>query len=256
MPNDEATIADGWTRSPLTGVLSRSIGTWGHRLRLFQKRTVGPFYSSVNLTDGRRQVRSLGTVDPATALRLAFARLDPSVSTGISACRVGLGPLWERYRTECEAFRNASQSHRADAASHAAILMAYFGADYDVDRLCADVQRRYERVRARGGLRYKRERNVVRSGRTSTETVWQVTLPTRARAAEADFVLLHAMLRWATTVRGADRARWLDANPLNGIDRRPEKNPRRQEPPCRAAPTCMCSVWEGRNCASQMSIEA
>jgi len=135
--------------------------------------------------------------------------------------------LWERYRTECETFRNTGQLHQSDAASHAAILIAYFGPDYDVDRLSTDAQRRYERTRAAGGIRYQRVRRVVRSGRTTTETVWQVTPPTRARAAEADLVLLHAMLHWATTVRGADRARWLDANPLKGIDRRPEKNPRR-----------------------------
>jgi integrase len=57
--------------------------------------------------------------------------------------------------------------------------------------------------------------------------VWQVTPPTRARAAEADLVLLHAMPNWATTVRHTDRKRWLDANPLKGIERRRGKNPRR-----------------------------
>ncbi len=50
---------------------------------------------------------------------------------------------------------------------------------------------------------------------------------TRARAAEADLVLLHAMLNRATTVRHTDRKGWLDANPLKGIERRREKNPRR-----------------------------
>ena len=34
------------------------------------------------------------------------------------------------------------------------------------------------------------------------------------------------MLNWATTVR-RNGARWLSANPLKGIDRRPKKNPRR-----------------------------
>jgi hypothetical protein len=105
MPSDEATIADGWTCSGVTGALSGSVGQWGHRMRLFQKRAGGPFYSIVNLTDGRRQVRSLGTADPAAAFRLTLGRLDPSGDTGISACRVALGPLWERYRTECETFR-------------------------------------------------------------------------------------------------------------------------------------------------------
>jgi hypothetical protein len=107
MPSDEATIADGWTCSGVTGALSRSVGQWGHRMRLFQKRAGGPFYSIVNLKDGRRQVRSLRTADPAGALRLAVGRLDPSGRTWISTCRVALGQLWERYRSECETFRKS-----------------------------------------------------------------------------------------------------------------------------------------------------
>lgn len=113
-----------------------------------------------------------------------------------------LGRLWERYRRECETFRDTDQTHQADTATRAAILMAYFGAEYDVDRLNKDAQRRYERARAAGGLRYRRERRVIRFGRAQTETVLHVSQPTRARSAEADLVLLHAMLNWATTVRG------------------------------------------------------
>src|SRR6202040_3391669 len=76
-------------------------------------------------------------------------------------------------------------------------------------------------------IRYRRGGRVVRNARVSTEPVVQVTTPTRARSAEADLVLLHAMLNWATTVRAADGKRWLDANPLKGTERRPEKDPRR-----------------------------
>jgi len=90
-----------------------------------------------------------------------------------------------------------------------------------------DAQRRYERARAAGGLRYRHDRRVVRFGRVHTETVVHVSQPTRARSAEADLVLLHAMLNWAMTVRGPNGARWLTANPLKGIERRPEKNPQR-----------------------------
>lgn len=42
MPHDHDPTVDGWTRSPVTGVLSRSVGTWGDRTRLFQKRADGP----------------------------------------------------------------------------------------------------------------------------------------------------------------------------------------------------------------------
>jgi integrase len=106
------------------------------------------------------------------------------------------------------------------------MLIAYYGADFDVARLSKDAQRRYERARAAGGLRYRHDRRVVRGGRVHTEMIVHVSQPTRARSAEADLVLLHAMLNWATTVR-LNGTPWLSANPLKGIERRPEKNPRR-----------------------------
>jgi hypothetical protein len=142
---------------------------------------------------------------------------------------VTLRRLWERYRGECETFRDTDQTHHADTAMRAAILIAYFGAEYDIERSSKGAQRRYERARAAGGLRYRHERRVVRFGRVQTETLLHVSQPTRARSAEADLVLLHAMLNWATTVRGVNAtgdARWLQENPLKGVERRPEKNPR------------------------------
>lgn len=227
MPPDrdttDDTTADGWTRSALTGVLSRSVGSWGNRLRLFQKRAGGPFYSSVYLTDGRRHVRSLGTADHNEALRVIT---NARGASDTHDNRITLGRLWERYRRECETFRDTDPTHQSDTVTRAAILIAYFGEEYDVERLNKDAQRRYERARAAGGLRYRHERRVVRFGRVHTETVVHVSQPTRARSAEAD--LLHAMLNWATTVRSPNGgARWLTANPLKGIERRPEKNPRR-----------------------------
>ena len=241
MRPDQPSAIDGWTRSAATGILSCSVGRWGERTRLFQKRAGGPFYSSVYLTDGRRHVRSLGTADHAEALRIVtrelrtqngLGTLDDHDDDNIRDARpqVTLGRLWNRYRRECETFRDSDQTHRSDTATRAAILIAYFGADYNVAHLSKDAQRRYERARAAGGLRYHHERRVVRSGRVHTETVVHVSQPTRARSAEADLVLLHAMLNWATTVRGPGAARetfWLSANPLKGIERRPEKNPRR-----------------------------
>jgi hypothetical protein len=77
-------MARGWTRSPLTGILSCSVGPWGERQRLFQKRVGGPFYCSAYLTDGRRQVRSLGTADPIEALRVISRRLVHSMDRACS----------------------------------------------------------------------------------------------------------------------------------------------------------------------------
>ena len=109
---DQLTAIDGWTRSPLTGILSCSVGRWGERTRLFQKRAGGPFYSSVYLTDGRRHVRSLGTTDHTEALQIVTRRSntrnDASVPAGHDNLephpQVTLARLWERYRRECETF--------------------------------------------------------------------------------------------------------------------------------------------------------
>jgi hypothetical protein len=118
MPHDEPSPIDGWTRSRLTGILSCSVGRWGERTRLFQKRAGGPFYCSVYLTDGRRHVRSLGTTDHAEALRIVTRQSNPW--NGASALagpdshepypRVTLARLWERYRRECETFRDTDQT--------------------------------------------------------------------------------------------------------------------------------------------------
>lgn len=222
MPVEQPEPASHWVSSA-AGILSHSIGPWGHRIRVFQKRAGGPFYASAYRPNGTRRVRSLGTGDPAMALQLA--RDDLAASDARSCCRVPLGQLWHRYRDECETFRDTDSTHQSDTATRAAVLIAHFGPDFDVARLTRDRQRRYERARAAGGIRYSRARRIVHGGRTRLETVWHVTPPTRARSAEADLVLLHAMLNWATTVCGGDGKPWLTHNPLKGVERQPEKNP-------------------------------
>jgi integrase len=55
----------------------------------------------------------------------------------------------------------------------------------------------------------------------------RTTYPVRARTVDADLVLLNMMLRWATTVREPSGERWLAENPLQGIRRPREPNPKR-----------------------------
>jgi hypothetical protein len=140
---DQPTAIGGWTRSPLTGILSCSVGRWGERTRLFQKRVGGPFYCSASLTDGRRHVRSLGTTDHAEALQIVTCQSNNRNGASLLAGHDSLEPhpqvtlarLRERYRRECETFRDTDQTRQSDTAARAAILIAYFGADYDVERL-------------------------------------------------------------------------------------------------------------------------
>ena len=58
-------------------------------------------------------------------------------------------------------------------------MIAYFGADYDVQRLRQDSERRYERARAAGGLRYQHQRRVLRFWRVHIDTVVAVSQPIR-----------------------------------------------------------------------------
>jgi len=124
---------------------------------------------------------------------------------------VTLGKLWERYRREAQSFLDSAETTQRDAAARAAVLIGYFGDGFDVNTLTEDRVRAYAAQRLRGGIR--------QSGRD--------TRPVRARSLQADLVLLNMMLRWATTVRTTHGRRWLEDNPLRGIRRVREQNPRR-----------------------------
>ncbi len=126
------------------------------------------------------------------------------------AAPLTLGVLWRRFRTECRAFKDNKKRGQDEAGICAEFLLAYFGEGCEVHDLTADDQAAYTAARRAGGI--------VRQGKEPSE-------PVRARAADADLVLLHQMLRWATVrVNGA---RLLDTNPLAGVPREREENPLR-----------------------------
>src|SRR5512141_250404 len=56
---------------------------------------------------------------------------------------------------------------------------------------------------------------------------WFANKGVRQRSVEADLVVLHQMLSWATTVRTSNGGSWLGRNPLGGVRREREKNPQR-----------------------------
>src|ERR1044071_9843790 len=90
MLNNQTLANDtGWTRNPVTGMLSRSVGHWGERQRLFQKRAGGPFYCSVYLADGRRRVRSLGTADHDEALRIVTGQAATTSALDVAGRHAG-----------------------------------------------------------------------------------------------------------------------------------------------------------------------
>jgi integrase len=125
---------------------------------------------------------------------------------------VTLSELWERYRREAPSYLDSVETTRRDAASRADTLLGHFGEQCDVSTLTEHDVKVYTRKRLAGGISSL-------SGRK--------TRAVRPRSAEADLVLLQAMLRWATTVRIPDGRRWLNENPLQGVRRIREQDPQR-----------------------------
>jgi integrase len=117
--------------------------------------------------------------------------------------------LWQNYSTQCEDYRDNKERTRKGAEASARVLLGYFGEGFLVEDFTKDHQRAFERARMAGGIQTK---------------PGEFTRKTRARSAESDVSLLHAMLSWATTVRGVDGKPLLNRNPLAGVKRVREKN--------------------------------
>lgn len=97
------------------------------------------------------------------------------------------------------------------------MLLGYFGDDCDVCKLTESDQSAFIKKRLAGGIKYGKDK----SGKD------KLTNAVRSRSAEADLKLLNSMLNWARTVRVHGGKRLLDQNPLYGIRKPHEKNPRR-----------------------------
>lgn len=245
---------DVWHQHKQSGIWTCSLGIRGLRVRLFQKRRDGSFYRSVWLADEERyDVKSLCTADRDEARRLGEQLLGELLKDGAPKVtgKVQLGQLWRRYRVECEDFLDNVERTRRDAETRIAILIGHFGENFDVSKLTKNDVRRYEKERLAGGIEYvldgaarlAKQRTPASRMRRSTKKKVRLTElqeqelreasssfvsgPTRARSAEADLVLLDAMLTWATTVWARSGQRWLESNPIAGVRRRPEKNPQR-----------------------------
>ncbi|MCC7134733.1 MAG: tyrosine-type recombinase/integrase [Gemmatimonadales bacterium] len=165
--------------------------------------------------DGRDR-RSLGTADRKEAEQHG-RKLQAQLVLGLEQRRPGgkvtLGVLWERYRTENPAFLDNSPTSKKDAKLRAKVLMAFFGADREVRTLTAEDQAAYAAARRAGGIRL-------------SDKEGDVTKPVRARTVDADLFLLQSMLSWASRLR-IGGMRWIESNPLQGVRRPREADPRR-----------------------------
>jgi integrase len=200
-----------WHRDK-SGRLTCSLGERGLRVRLFEKRRDGWFYRVVWIPGKGRDQKPLRTKDKDEAFRLGKLLLSELLKNGlqpISGTPLTLGVLWRKYSLECVEFLDNGERTRQDANARWEVLRAFFGDDFRVEQLTSDDQRRYEQARRKGGIS-------LLSG--------VKTVATRARSAEADIVVLHAMLRWASTKRLPGGAYLLDRNPLQNVKRVREKN--------------------------------
>jgi integrase len=123
-----------------------------------------------------------------------------------------LGDLWARYKTECVAFLDNTSRSKKEAEGHANVLIGFFGKECDVRGLTEQDQIAFTRKRLAG--------DIANGEKKKTKTV-------RTRSVEVDLQLLHTMLRWAVTVRTRTGTRLLEHNPLAGVKRPREKNPKR-----------------------------
>ena len=186
------------------------------RVRLFQKRKDGPFYRVVWLPGDGMNQRALGTKDKDEALGLGKMLLSELLKGETSRAhvkRLTLGRLCQLFFSECVEFLDNKERTKSDAAARAKVLLAYFGDDFPVAELTVDDQRLYEQKRLAGGIETK---------------PGEKTRKSRARTPEADMVLLHSMLRWATTKRLPGGRYLLDRNPLLNVRRLREKNKKQE----------------------------
>jgi integrase len=204
-----------WHRDK-SGRLTCSLGERGMRVRLFEKRKEGPFYRVVWLPGEGINQRALGTKDKDEALRLGkllLSELLKGETARVQVMRLTLGQLWKLFSTECLEHLDNTARTQSDATARAKVLVAFFGEQFPITELTVDDQRRYEQARLAGGIETK---------------TGEKTRKSRARTPEADMVLLHAMLRWATTKRLSDGRYLLDRNPLLNVRRVREKNKKQE----------------------------
>jgi len=207
------TRRDGWRC--VGGKWTRSLGERGTRVRLFQKRRNGTFYRAVWIRGKGHDRACLHTRMREEADRVGrqlLAALLSGTPHSAASGRVTLKELWERFRNEAPNFLDNKPRTKQETEARAQILLSFFGEECDVRHLNARDQTAYTTQRIAGGIQCP-------DGRVTSEV--------RARSVEADLVLLHAMLSWGTTVRVPGGGRFLEHNPLAGVRRVRELNPKR-----------------------------
>ena len=174
-----------------SGKWTRSLGSRGARVRLFQKRSGGLFYRAFWVPSRGVDRKCLGTADRAEAERLGKVLLGALLKGDeIESSRaLTLGTLDYYYRTRSVAYQGLSERARKEHDARMKILVAFFGKECDVRGLTQEDQIAFVRKRLAGRIFLG----------MSDKGKERLTTPVRQRSAQADIEVLRAILRWATT---------------------------------------------------------
>jgi len=179
-----------------------SLGMRGATVRLFQKRKGGSFYRAV-YCPGRGISRAcIGTADKGEAVHIGLLLVAGLLRDELPAVpgSLTLKTLCDQYSAKCQRFGMLNEASKNDGLSRMKILIGHFGDSLEVDTITEDLFYGFQKARERGGI-------PLGDGR--------FTKAVRTRSVQADFKLLHAMLRWAVTFRVAGKT-LLDRDPLFG----------------------------------------
>ena len=192
----------------------RSYGTgeWGrNRVRVFPDPKTGLFQIEWR-ENGRRLTRSLKHRDWARAKRQAdevaagFAGPGVNGSAEAEPEPLTLGTLFDIYGEEVTHTKGERTRRRDRVAT--AMFLRFFGRD-----------RRPETLSQRNWDRFIRERRAGRAGLSGK--------PVGNRTITWDLTFLIAVLNWAARSRDEQGKLLLDSNPLKGLKKPREKNPKR-----------------------------
>jgi hypothetical protein len=185
-----------------SGKWTRSLGSRGACVRLFQKRSGGLFYRAFWVPSRGVDRKCLGTADRVEVERLGKALLGALLKGDEteSSRALPLGTLGYYYRTRSVVYQGLSERARKEHDARMKILVAFFGKECDVRSLTQEDQIAFVRKRLAGRLFLG----------MSDKGKERLTAPVRQRSAQADIEVLRAIFRWATTYRVGEGLRLLE----------------------------------------------
>ena len=191
---------------------SKSIGEWGHRVRLYETRPGGLITRAIYIR-GKENRKSLGHRDKERAIRQGYELLTALLANerALEEQTLTLGMLAAQYLQSPAHSSKKELTQKADARALARVV-AFVGPTRNVASLSMSDVTRFTMAR--------------RQGDDSLPTVTPGRR-VRDRTIEADLVILMTALNWATRERTSDGRRLLKENPLFGVRLPREKNPKR-----------------------------